>query len=85
MGILSWVLLGFIAGFFAKWLMPGIAKNGLLMTILLGIIGSFAGGFVASILNIGSTQSFSLEGVATAVIGAVIVLFTYSKAISAKG
>mgnify|MGYP000964762618 FL=1 len=79
MGFLSWVLLGLIAGILAKWIMPGKDGGGFIMTTILGVIGSFAGGYIGSLVGIGTTQSFSMMGVATATVGALIVLFVYKK------
>lgn len=44
MGIVSWIVLGLIAGAIAKLLMPGKDPGGCIITILLGIAGAFVGG-----------------------------------------
>lgn len=77
MGFFSWILLGLIAGILAKWIMPGKDGGGFIMTTLLGVIGSFAGGYIGSLFGMGTTQSFSMMGVVTATAGALIVLFIY--------
>jgi uncharacterized membrane protein YeaQ/YmgE (transglycosylase-associated protein family) len=77
MGFFSWILLGLIAGILAKWIMPGKDGGGFIMTTLLGVIGSFAGGYIGSLLGMGTTQSFSMMGILTATVGALIVLFIY--------
>src|SRR5438552_8586775 len=50
MNILGWLLFGLIVGAIAKFLMPGRDPGGWIVTILLGIAGSFVGGFLASAL-----------------------------------
>jgi len=79
MGILSWIVLGLIAGLLANYLMPGKGPSTLLWTILLGIAGAFVGGFVATQLNIGGgdIHNISLVSIAVAVGGAVLLLFVY--------
>lgn len=77
MGILSWLVLGLIAGALAKWLMPGKDGGGWLITIALGIAGAFVGGFISSVLGFGSAQGFSIAGIVTATGGAFVLLFVY--------
>lgn len=77
MGILSWIILGLIAGMLAKWIMPGRDGGGFIMTVLLGIAGAFVGGWVGSLLGFGSRGGFSLGSIATATVGAILILFIY--------
>jgi uncharacterized membrane protein YeaQ/YmgE (transglycosylase-associated protein family) len=77
MGIISWVIFGLIAGILAKWIMPGKDGGGFIITTLLGIAGAFVGGWVGSFFGLGSMGEFSLASMATAVVGALILLFVY--------
>ncbi len=79
MGILSWLLLGLIVGALAKWIMPGDDPGGIFVTMGLGIAGSFVGGFVASLLGLGTTGGISLGTIAVATGGALLLLFAYRK------
>ena len=79
MGILSWIILGLVAGALARWLMPGEDKMGWIMTMILGIAGAFAGGFIGSFIGLGSVSGFNIATILTATAGAVILLFTYNK------
>lgn len=79
MGILSWIILGLIAGALARWLMPGEDKMGWIMTMILGIAGAFAGGFIGSLIGLGSVSGFNIATILTATAGAVILLFAYNK------
>jgi uncharacterized membrane protein YeaQ/YmgE (transglycosylase-associated protein family) len=78
-GILSWILFGLLAGIAAKLIMPGRDPGGFIVTILLGIAGAVAGGFIASLLGFGDYQGFDLRSFVIAVIGAVILLFIYRR------
>ena len=79
MGILSWLLLGLIVGILAKWIMPGDDPGGLFVTIGIGIAGAFVGGFLASLIGLGTVGGFSLGSIATATFGALVLLFAYRK------
>jgi uncharacterized membrane protein YeaQ/YmgE (transglycosylase-associated protein family) len=75
MGILSWILVGLIAGWLAGELMRG-AGFGVLGNIIVGIIGALLGGFLASALfNVGDPLSgFNLPTLITAFLGSIILL-----------
>lgn len=75
--ILIWTVLGLVAGILAKLIFPGKQGGGLIKTILLGIAGSFVGGWVGSLFNIGTVGVFSLAGIATAVAGALLIIFLW--------
>lgn len=77
MGIFSWLVLGLVAGLLAKMLMPGKDPGGVIVTIIIGIAGSYLGVWLGSKLGIGGMQSLNLEGVITATAGAFILLFIY--------
>lgn len=77
MGIFSWIILGLIAGALAKLIMPGKDPGGFFVTILIGIAGAFVGGFVGSFFGFGGVADFSLGSIATAIIGALILLFLF--------
>ena len=79
MGILSWIILGLIAGALAKYIMPGKDSGGFIVTTLLGIAGAFVGGAISSFLGIGSFTGWNIKSMAIAVIGAVLVLAIWRK------
>lgn len=79
MGILSWIVLGLVAGMLAKWLMPGKDGGGFIITTLLGVAGAFLGGFLGSFFGLGGADGFNLGSIATATVGAFILLFAYNK------
>lgn len=74
MSILGWILFGLIVGAIAKLLMPGRDPGGWIVTILLGIAGSFVGGFLGqTLLGRGDTTA----GWIGAIIGAMLLLLIY--------
>lgn len=77
--ILLWVVFGLVAGVIARFLMPGKDPMGWIMTILLGVAGSFVGGFLGQLIfNSGTTSnSFSFGNMFTAVVGAILLLAAY--------
>ena len=76
MGIIGWILLGFLAGLIARALMPGEERGGCILTTLLGIGGALLGGFLASIFGLGDPidEFFDLSTWVAAVLGAVVIL-----------
>lgn len=49
--VVSWILFGLAVGLIARFIMPGVQRMGWIGTILLGVMGSFVGGFIASIFT----------------------------------
>jgi uncharacterized membrane protein YeaQ/YmgE (transglycosylase-associated protein family) len=74
--IIVLIIVGLIAGLIARLLIPGPDPIGILGTILLGIVGSFVGGFVENLVEYHSVSinSFHATGLIGSIIGAVIVL-----------
>lgn len=79
MGILSWIVFGLIAGIAAKVIMPGKDPGGLIVTILIGVVGAFLGGFIATQFGLGSIQGFDVKSFIIAVAGALLLLFLYRR------
>ncbi len=77
MGILSWIVLGLIAGSLAKLAMPGKDPGGLLITMLLGIGGAFVGGYLGSLVGQGGVSDLGITSILTAVVGAIVLLAIY--------
>jgi uncharacterized membrane protein YeaQ/YmgE (transglycosylase-associated protein family) len=77
MGILAWIVVGLIAGVLAKLIMPGDDPGGFIVTILLGIVGAFVGGFVVNLLGGAGVSGFNLWSILVATLGAIILLAIY--------
>jgi uncharacterized membrane protein YeaQ/YmgE (transglycosylase-associated protein family) len=69
------IILGIVAGFLGRALMPGRQSMGFFATILLGLAGALVGWLIfTALLGIGDTDIFDLGGLLSAVIGVIIVL-----------
>lgn len=76
--IITLIIIGAIAGFIARALVPGKDAMSVPATILLGIVGSFVGGFLASLIGRGDGDWLSTSGIIGSIIGAVIALLVYN-------
>jgi uncharacterized membrane protein YeaQ/YmgE (transglycosylase-associated protein family) len=81
-GIIAWIIIGGIAGALAKLIMPGDDPGGIIVTILIGIAGAFIGGFLTSLLGMGSGGLIWTIIVAT--VGAIILLAIYRAVIGGR-
>jgi uncharacterized membrane protein YeaQ/YmgE (transglycosylase-associated protein family) len=77
MGFFSWIILGLIAGALGKLLMPGKQGGGWFVTMLLGIVGAFVGGWIGTVIGFGSITGVNAGSIMTAAIGALIVLLIF--------
>ena len=72
------IILGIVAGFVGRLLMPGKDPMGFFVTILLGLAGSLVGFFIfTELLGIGDNDVFDLGGLIGAIIGVMILLGVY--------
>ena len=79
--IVSLIVVGLIAGALARLIVPGRQDISILMTIVLGIVGSFVGGFLGFLLFQRDAMDgfFQPAGIIGSVIGAIIVLLIYTR------
>ncbi len=75
MGILTWIILGLVAGLIAKFVMPGNDPGGLIVTIIVGIAGAVIGGFIANAIGFGTVSGINIRSIVIAAIGAFALLF----------
>ncbi len=80
MGILGWIVLGFLAGLIAQWIVPGEGRQGCIVTTLLGIGGALLGGFLAAVFGLGDPidEFFDLSTWIAAVVGALVILLLWN-------
>ena len=75
MGIVAWIVLGAIAGWITNLIMGG--GEGVLLTIILGIVGALVGGYLAgTVLGIADVTGLNVESIVVAVVGAICLLYT---------
>jgi uncharacterized membrane protein YeaQ/YmgE (transglycosylase-associated protein family) len=80
MGIISWLVVGAIAGYLAGYLVKGDESLGVIGHIVLGIIGALVGGFLAGIISGGAdyTTGINVTTIVVATIGAVVAVVGYN-------
>lgn len=80
--LIIWLVLGFLAGYIAKLIMPGADGGGVVLTTILGIVGAIVGGFIGTFLGYPMVSNFdnigsSLPSFVSSIIGAIVVLVIY--------
>lgn len=78
MGILGWIVFGLVIGALAKLLMPGKDPGGIIVTMLLGIVGSVLGGFLGQTLGLDGPGDAA--GFVMSLLGAILLLVIYRMA-----
>ncbi len=86
MGIIAFIILGLIAGFIAKAILPGKQPGGIIITTLIGIAGALIGGFLAgAIFDADPLDEFwDISSWLTAIVGAIILLLIYGWFVESK-
>ena len=76
MSLIGFLLVGLIAGLIARFLMPGAQPMGILATLALGLVGSFIGGFLSSLIGPHGSSVLELRpsGIIGSTIGAFVLL-----------
>ncbi|MCY7287494.1 MAG: GlsB/YeaQ/YmgE family stress response membrane protein [Cryobacterium sp.] len=78
MGFFGFLLLGLIAGAIAKAILPGSQGGGWIITLILGVLGAFLGGFLGSVIfGTGLGNFFEISTWLLAIAGSIIVLLIY--------
>ena len=76
--------MGLIAGLLGQLIMPGDEPGGIIVTILLGIVGAFVGGFVTNLLGFGGVTGFNIWSILVATLGAIILLAIYRAVVGSR-
>ena len=77
MSLLWLLLIGLIAGWLARAIVPGPDPMAWWQTILLGVVGSYVGGFIGSLFGDGDITDLNSSGIVLSAIGAVVALLAY--------
>jgi uncharacterized membrane protein YeaQ/YmgE (transglycosylase-associated protein family) len=72
--ILGLILIGAVIGVLARLIVPGKQRLGMLATVLLGVAGAIIGGFLASLIGMGSITELNFVGFVLAVVAAVLLV-----------
>ncbi len=78
MGLISWIVVGLIAGLLARWITPGPDPGGIIVTVLVGMAGASVGGFLVRILGGAGATGLNIWSILVATIGALLLLFLYN-------
>ncbi|HEV3084122.1 MAG TPA: GlsB/YeaQ/YmgE family stress response membrane protein [Gemmataceae bacterium] len=77
MGIISWIVLGLIAGFIGSKIVDSQGQ-GLWLNMALGIVGALVGGFLFSVFGAAGVTGFNLYSMIVAIVGSIVVLLIYN-------
>jgi uncharacterized membrane protein YeaQ/YmgE (transglycosylase-associated protein family) len=75
MGIISWILLGGLAGWVASMIMKTNAQQGIILNIIVGIIGAVLGGLIMGFFGYGGVGGFNLYSFLVALVGSIILIW----------
>ncbi len=75
MGILAWIILGFLAGWIASIVMKTNSQQGFVTDVLLGIVGAIGGGFLMNLLGESGVTGLNLYSLIVSTIGAILLIW----------
>ena len=83
MGLLTWILVGLVAGLVAEFLLGGgpggMGLRGLVITVVLGVVGAIIGGFISTSLGYGDVTGFNVRSLVIATGGAILVVLVWQQ------
>jgi uncharacterized membrane protein YeaQ/YmgE (transglycosylase-associated protein family) len=75
MSILAWIVVGIIAGFLAKAVVPGEGAGGILADLIIGVVGAVIGGWLMTAIGYGGANGINLWSIFVAFLGAAALLW----------
>jgi uncharacterized membrane protein YeaQ/YmgE (transglycosylase-associated protein family) len=75
MSIIAWLIVGLLAGYLAKLVVPSEGPSGLLGDLVIGVVGAFIGGWLFSEFGHAGLTGFNVYSILVAFVGAVILLY----------
>jgi uncharacterized membrane protein YeaQ/YmgE (transglycosylase-associated protein family) len=85
MSILSWLIVGIVAGWLAKMVIPGEAPRGMLGDLVIGIVGAVAGGWIFNYFGHPGATGVNIGSIVVAFIGAVVLLWVMRQVVGTRG
>ncbi len=83
MGWLSWIVVGLLAGWLARWVVKD-DRTGCIYTMVVGVLGAVVGGWLMASIGEDGVEEFSLRNIAVSAIGAILLLLVL-QAIAGRG
>ena len=77
MGLISWLIIGLIAGVIGKLVMPGEDPGGFLATIFIGMLGALVGGLIVGVFGGTGVTGINIWSILVAILGAMVLLALY--------
>lgn len=78
--IIGWIIVGFVTGLLARFFYPGAVEMGWIMTTVLGIAGSFAGGFIGSLFTKAKDMGqLNKAGFILSIVGGMVLIFVANR------
>jgi len=77
MGIISWLVVGLIAGALAKMVVPGREPGGFLATLAIGVVGAILGGWLWNMMGYSGASGINFGSILVAFVGSVVLLVAY--------
>ena len=85
MSIIGWIVVGLIAGWLAKLVVPGREPGGFFATMAIGIVGAILGGWVWNMMGHTGATGIDIGSIFIAFVGSVILLVLYHAVIGSRG
>jgi len=85
MSILAWIVVGIIAGWLAKMVIPGEGPGGVLGDLVIGVVGAIVGGWIFTYFGHSGATGMNVNSIIVAFIGAVIVLWLARQLVGRRG
>jgi len=84
MHIVLFLIFGLVIGLLARAIMPGRQAMNIPMTLVLGVVGSYLGGFLVALVTKKRVTDFNTAGLIGSLIGALLVLFIYERVVASR-
>jgi len=86
MGIIAWIIVGLVAGALAKLILPGKQGGGWIITLILGLVGAFVGGLIASLVGVDFGAGLTdWRTWVFAILGSIVVLLIFGAITGRRG